>query len=94
MSANSMRLRLGNMLVEVPIHRDEETTLGLVERVNQRLREIEQQSPVIDSQRFALLAAYAFAQEALELEDEVAEMAAAFEELDGELSEILGELGS
>jgi len=94
MSANSMRLRLGNMLVEVPIHRDEETTLWLVERVNQRLREIEQQSPVIDSQRFALLAAYAFAQEALELEDEVAEMAAAFEELDGELSEILGELGS
>jgi len=92
--SGTMRVTLGNMPLDVPIHRDEDTTLALVERVNKRLKAIEAQSPVIDSQRFALLAAYAFVIEASQCEEEVGEMAAVFEELDGELSKILGELGS
>ena len=89
-----MRVKLGNITMDVPIHRDEETTLALVERINERLRAIEDQSRVIDSQQFALLAAYAFAVESTERAEELGEMASVFEEIDGELRGILRELGA
>ena len=91
--SGTMRVKIGNTPLDVPIHRDEETTLAIVERVNQRLKAIEDQARVIDTQQFALLAAYAFAIETTEAENEVGEMASIFEELDAELTQVLRELG-
>jgi len=54
---------LGGKTVAVPIYKDEQTTLRIVELVNRRLQDIERDSPRIDTQAFALQAAFAFAVE-------------------------------
>ena len=56
-----LQVKLGGKTVQVPVYRDEKTTLLLVNDVNERLREIEEGSARVDTQAFALQAAYLFA---------------------------------
>ena len=61
MKAPLLDVRIGGKTVAVPIYKDEVTTLQLVESVNARLRDIEESSRKIDTQAFALQAAFTFA---------------------------------
>ena len=59
--------------IEVPVYGDEETTREIVERVNERLKEIEDTSGGrVDTHLFALRAAISFAAELQEAEDQLA----------------------
>lgn len=59
----TLQVKMGGKTVTVPVYRDEATTLRIVGQVNQRLEEIEESSPRIDTQAFALQTAYTFAVE-------------------------------
>jgi len=52
---------LGRARVSVPLYRDAETTREIAARVNERLEEIEEATGRVDTQAFALIAAYMFA---------------------------------
>jgi cell division protein ZapA (FtsZ GTPase activity inhibitor) len=58
-----MKVTIARATVQVPVVDDEETTLALVERVNDRIAEMEAHAARIDSTAFALQAAFAFAAE-------------------------------
>ncbi len=64
-----MKVKLGGKTVEVPVYRDSRATLKLAERLNERLKAIEAKSSRIDTQAFALEAAFTFAAEAQRLAD-------------------------
>jgi cell division protein ZapA (FtsZ GTPase activity inhibitor) len=85
MKEPTLQVKIGGKTVSVPIYRDEQTTLSLVELVNRRLQEIEETSPRVDTQAFALQTAYAFAADLARLE-----AAASAEE--GELVQALSRL--
>ena len=70
MSGPRVKVKLGGKTVEVPIYRDMKATQKLAERLNERLKTIEAESGRIDTQAFALEAAYRFAAEAQRLEDD------------------------
>ena len=75
MKAPSLRVKIGGKTVTVPVFKDEQTTLRIVDLVNRRIQNIEENSPRIDTQAFALQTAYSFAvdlarAEAAEAEDE------------------------
>lgn len=55
--------KVAGVTVPVPVYQDEKTTTDLIEMVNERVREIENQSTRIDTHAFALLAALSFAAE-------------------------------
>lgn len=91
-----LEVKLGGKTVHVPVYKDEQTTLRIVEHVNQRLAEIEEASPRIDTQAFALQTAYLFALDvehahAEEAEDE-ADLIRALTRLQLSLKEVLNEL--
>ena len=71
MSPKNMEVRIAGMAVRVPVYKSEPETLALVERVNAKIREFEEASARVNTQMFALQAAYAFALEAAATEDEV-----------------------
>jgi len=71
MSTPRIKVKLGGKSLEVPVYRDMRATQKLIERLNQRLKDIEAQSGRIDTQAFALEAAYTFAVEAQRLADDV-----------------------
>ncbi|MCC6699627.1 MAG: cell division protein ZapA [Candidatus Hydrogenedentes bacterium] len=56
-----LQVKLGGKTVQVPVFQDEKTTLEIVASVNDRLREIEESSARVDTQAYALQAAYLFA---------------------------------
>lgn len=60
-SPDKMTVRIANASVEIPVYQDEKTTLAIVERVTGRIREIEETYNRVDSQAYALRAAYEFA---------------------------------
>lgn len=68
-----VKVALRGVELSVPILKDEETTLRLVDAVNRRLRSIEAGARKVDTQKFALLAAYLFAMDAEETKLEAAE---------------------
>ena len=83
MSGPRVKVKLGGKTVEVPVYRDSRATLKLAERLNERLKAIEAASGRIDTQAFALEAAFAFAAEAQRLEDDSeADRTATLKELD------------
>ncbi len=99
-SPETIRLSLGNLTLDVPVHGSRAQTIKLADRVNEQLRLIEGQSSRIDSQAFALQAALHFAAEAerverladqlqREHEAETREMIRAVESLTTALREIL-----
>ena len=61
---------IGRNKVSVPLYRDLETTETIAGEVAERLEQIETKSPVVDTQKFAVQAAYEFAMERRALEDE------------------------
>ena len=61
-AGGNIEVVVGNLKLAIPIYRDEETTLQVIEDLNRVLADIESKSTRIDSQRFIVLAAihYAF----------------------------------
>lgn len=95
MTSNRMRVEVGGVKLTVPVFQDRETTLGIVEQVNQRLAEIESKSQRIDTQAFALEAAFSFAARAAELEQntrrETSEVLVSLTRLSASLKALLDE---
>ncbi|HOJ32307.1 MAG TPA: cell division protein ZapA [Candidatus Hydrogenedentes bacterium] len=85
--------RIAGVNLRVPVCQDESTTKRIVELVNKRLKEIESASSRIDTQKFALLAAYSFATELQDLMDRQAQeersLARLLEEVGKSLRELL-----
>jgi cell division protein ZapA (FtsZ GTPase activity inhibitor) len=77
-----MKVKLGGKQVEVRVYRDTRHTLRLAESINARLKAIESESGRIDTQAFALQAAFAAAAEAQDIIDNA----------EGERTEMLKEL--
>ena len=62
MSAHgTIKVQLGRFPLEVPVLDDPQTTLELVEQVNERLKEIENQGGRVDTTAYALKTALSFA---------------------------------
>lgn len=83
MSDGRMKVKLGGKTVEVAVYRDTRHTLRLAESVNERLKAIEAESGRIDTQAFALQAAFASAAEAqYHIDNAEADRAEMLKELD------------
>ena len=67
---NTIQVKLGGRTVDVPVYKDKDSTLTLVKKVNDRLKDIEAKSVRIDTQAYALEAALSFAMEAMQHDDE------------------------
>jgi hypothetical protein len=91
-----LQVKLGGRTVQVPIYQDEKTTLQLVDSVNERLREIEESSTRVDTQAFALQAAYLFAvdsaREQASFDEDDAEILRSLTRVQLALNGLLGEL--
>lgn len=96
MTDHTMEVQVGNLNLKIPIYMDENTTRLLVQRVNQRLREIERQSTKIDSHAFALQAALSFAAEAedrkLDSDEDSRELMAQLDQMNESLEDLLAGL--
>ncbi len=88
---------IGRNKVSVPLYRDIETTENIAREVAERLEKIEAESPVVDTQKFAVVAAYEFAMEGRALEDEHREdtqdLVKALERLAKELRQLVERFG-
>lgn len=89
-------IEIANTKLQVPLVVDAETTRAIAAQVNARFAEYEAQTGRIDTQRFALLTAFAFAAEAhlstqQEAEDERA-ILSALEALHESLQKTIGRL--
>lgn len=78
--------------VVLPIHDDLETTSLIAQRVEDRLKRIEKESDTVDTQRFAVQAAYEFAAEMYDLdkqyEDDIHELVKALEHIATQLKDL------
>ncbi len=63
---------LGGLTVRVPTFKSVEDTRQIVESINARLKDLESTSTRVNTQAFALMAAYEFAKALHELQDEMA----------------------
>lgn len=57
------QVRIANVNMRVPVFLDEETTERIAQEVDACIARIEAESTIIDTQKFALLAAFSFAVE-------------------------------
>lgn len=69
MSAPLTEVQIAGMSLKVPGSGSREATQALVERVHAKLRDLETRSAKVNTQAFALQAAYEFALEVAELKD-------------------------
>jgi hypothetical protein len=65
-----VKLKIGALPVVLPIHVDMDTTLEIAGEVEERLKRIEDESDTVDTQRFAVQAAYEYAAELRDLKIE------------------------
>jgi cell division protein ZapA (FtsZ GTPase activity inhibitor) len=90
-----VEVTLGRTRVSVPVRGDEATTHAIAQRVTEALDAIEADSPRIDTQRFALLAAFEFAAELHDVtarrEGETRELVEALDRLHDALTALLAE---
>ena len=63
MSEEFVQARVAKVNLRLPIYRDKQTTLAIAEEVSARVAAMEEQAGRIDSQAFALQAAFAYAAE-------------------------------
>lgn len=70
MSGDVIRTKIANVSLNLPVYRDKKSTLELAEEVEAVVAGMEADAARIDSQAFALLAAYEFARRLKVLEDE------------------------
>jgi len=94
MNDETIEAVVGGMRLRVPVIVDAETTQSVVDRVNERLKQIQSQSTRIDTYAFSVLAAVSFAGEVEELtrRSENAQRQAD-KERDQETRELLSALG-
>jgi len=57
----TIRAQVGRFPLDIPVFGDKETTLQIVQKVNDRLRDVEGKSGRVDTMAFALRAAVEFA---------------------------------
>lgn len=69
MSGPLTYVQIAGLNLRVPKFRSEEATNALVERVNAKLKDLESHSTKVNTQAFALQAAYEFAVEVAELKE-------------------------
>lgn len=69
MKPKKLRSTIANVSLDVPMYGSEAATNDAIERVNQRIREVEAASDRIDTQAFALLAAVSLAVELNDAEE-------------------------
>jgi len=62
-SGESVEARIANVRLRLPVYRDKQTTLELAEEVSRLIDGMEEKAGRVDSQAFALQAAFAFAAE-------------------------------
>lgn len=89
MSEDFVQARVAKVNLRLPIYRDRQTTLSIADAVTARVAEMEAEAGRIDSQAFALQAAFAYA---AELHAEQAERDADTRELLKVLDRIAGQL--
>lgn len=63
MNGGFVETRIANVKLRLPVYRDKQTTLELAEAVTARIARMEEQAGRVDSQAFALQAAFALAAE-------------------------------
>lgn len=63
MSEDFVQARVAKVNLRLPLYRDKQTTLAIAEEVSARVAQMEEQAGRIDSQAFALQAAFAYAAE-------------------------------
>lgn len=78
MSTSSVEVRLGGLNIRVPMYSNHDSTAGLVEMVNAKLLQLEANSSKVNTQVFALQAAYEFARECAILRNDLADAEAQF----------------
>ncbi len=91
----AVQIKIGNATMRVPVCVDEETTLEIVQRVNQRLKQVEEKATRIDTQAFALQTAYELAADLYlserEHERDVRDLAKALDKIATQLSALAEE---
>lgn len=65
-----IKVKVGMVPVLLPVHINREITEKIVQQVEERLERIEKESDTIDTQRFAIQAAYEFAVDLFDLEEQ------------------------
>ncbi len=70
MSDPYIQTKIANVTLRLPVYRDQKHTLELAKDVERLVASMEADADRIDSQAFALRAAYEFARQLRELEDE------------------------
>jgi hypothetical protein len=87
-----VRVKIGAMSLVLPVHIDINTTNKIVQEVEDRLKRIEEESETVDTQRFAVQAAYEFAGMLHDLQNEhredTRELIKALEQLVTQLKEL------
>jgi cell division protein ZapA (FtsZ GTPase activity inhibitor) len=87
------QISIAGMKLRVPVYQNEERTLELAQELTERILEIERVSPTIDTQRFALEAAYALAVEVADEKEEhqrdIQELTKALAQLTSALEELV-----
>ena len=97
MTKHTIRTQIAGTFVELPLIRDEAYTAQIAEKVTERFREIEAASSRINTQAFALQAAFSFAAELERLtadrEEEGRELVDALARLAGRLEALIQQHG-
>jgi len=88
-----LTLPVGGIPLRIPVYIDAATTQAIVDDVNAMLKQIEQESARVDTQRFALLAAVHFATEVRRVQqDAEVEIKTKDSATGAEIAEVLAEL--
>lgn len=93
MNGEFVQARVAKVNLRLPVYRDEATTLSIADEVTAKVAALEAEAGRIDSQAFALQAAYAFAvalrQEKAGREEDNKELLKALDRIAGQLRNML-----
>ncbi|MFP4171449.1 MAG: cell division protein ZapA [Candidatus Hydrogenedentota bacterium] len=93
MTNQTIRTRIAGTVLDLPVVEDEAHTTKIANKVTERFREIEAGSPRINTQAFALQAAFSFAAEldrlSTERDEETRELVHALADLAGRLETLI-----
>jgi cell division protein ZapA (FtsZ GTPase activity inhibitor) len=93
MTESHTTIKIANMSLQVPIYQDTQTTQKIAKQISTVLADIEKKSPRIDTQAFALQAAFEYAtllhQSKIEAESDTKELLMALDEVVSRLRNLL-----